>query len=512
MSRGGPRRAAGSRRAAAGCLLAALAIAPGCGREQAEAPASALSHRPAEVEALDFPEEVAAVTGRWKGDLDGMVERRLIRVAVARSGFFYYIRRGRQYGMSADMLQVFERWLNAGLELSGSRRIQVVAVPLTRDQLIPALRGGRVDLVVAGLTITEDRLDEVDFSVPWVTGVDEVVVTGPLAAPFETLDDLAGREVAVRVSSSYHESLLRLSRLLQRRGLAPIEIIPAHEVFEAEDLLEMVSVGMIPITVADDYIADFWSSVYDELEVRRDLVLREDGAIGWAFRKRSPELAALVNRFIEGHRQGTRTGNIILRRYLEHPGRVSNALSGDRLALLASEAPHFRDVADAQGLDWLRLAAQAYQESGLDNRKRSPSGAVGIMQVLPETARSMGVEDYASVEGNIQAGARYMRYLMDTWFDDPGISAMDRWLFALAAYNAGETRIARIREAAAEKGLDPDRWFDEVEREVERRVGAETVSYVRNVMKYYLAYQATFAREALRQEVLSRVREAAEAD
>jgi len=434
-----------------------------------------------------------------------MVERQVVRAAVSRSGFFYYIRNGREYGVTSDFLKVFEKGLNRRLGLTGTRRIQVLAIPLTRDRLLDAVAEGRADIATAGLTITPERLQQVDFSVPWTSDVREVLVTGSIAKPIVFLGDLAGREVVVRVSSSYYQSLKELSDLFVRDGLPPIDIIPAHEIFEDEDLLEMASVGMIGITIADDYIANFWQRSFTDLTVRDDLAIREDGRIAWAFRKNSPMLAQAINEFVEANKPGTKTGNVILNRYLGNPARVTNALAGDRLKKLTLEEPRFRRYGDEFDIDWLMLAAQGYQESGLDNSKISAAGAVGIMQLMPKTARSVGISDYRNVDGNIRAGAKYMRHLIDDYIRSEDVDEMNQWLLALASYNAGATRIRTIRRQTEASGLDPNLWFDNVELAVAESIGSETVVYVRNVMKYYLAYRLTFEKEQLRQDVLARI-------
>jgi membrane-bound lytic murein transglycosylase MltF len=451
------------------------------------------------------PSELAGIVEPWFGDLPAMAERKIVRAAVARSGFFYYIRDGREFGVTSELLKLFEKDLNQRLGLKGSRRLHVVAIPLTRDELLEAVAEGRADIAGAGLTVTPERERLVDFTMPWTGEVAEVVVTGPLAVPVGSLEDLSGREVVVRVSSSYYQSLQDLNRRFEQQGLAPVEIVPAHEIFEDEDLLEMASVGMIGVTVVDDFVAEFWRQVFVGLTVHEDLALRQGGQIAWAIRKDSPALAEAIDDFVRRNRRGTKTGNIILKRYLADPATVTNALAGDRLEQLSSEEPYFRKYGEQYGFDWLMLAAQAYQESRLDNSKKSRAGAVGIMQVLPSTARSIGVENFRSVDGNIQAGARYMRHLVDTYFPEEDLDPMNRWIFALAGYNAGATRISRLRRQAAADGLDPNQWFDNVEREAARHVGSEPVNYVRNVMKYYLAYRLTFEREQLRREVLARL-------
>ncbi len=213
-----------------------------------------------------------------------MAKRRIVRAAVTRSGFFYYIRNGIEYGLTSEFLRVFEKDLNSRLGLSGTQRIQVVAIPLTRDRLLDAVTQGRADIATSGLTITPDRLKQVAFSEPWTSDVQEVLVTSSIAKPIEFLGDLAGREVVVRISSSYYQSLTALSAHFVKDGLAPIDIVPAHEIFEDEDLLEMASAGMIGITVADDYIANFWVQTFHDLTVRENLAIRENGRIAWAFR------------------------------------------------------------------------------------------------------------------------------------------------------------------------------------------------------------------------------------
>jgi membrane-bound lytic murein transglycosylase MltF len=482
-----------------------------CGRDPSTPPdstaggSSPLLHRPGDAESLSIPAELLRITKPWKGDLDGMAKRRLVRAAVTRSGFFYYIRNGKEYGVTAEFLREFEDSLNKRSGLSGTQRIQVVAIPLTRDQLLDAVTQGQADIATAGLTITPDRLQQVAFSEPWTSDVKEVLVMSSIAKPIVFLGDLAGREVVVRISSSYYQSLKELSDHFVRDGLAPIDIVPAHEIFEDEDLLEMASVGMIGITVADDYIANFWQQTFEDLTVREDLPIRENGRIAWAFRKNSPLLAEAIGDFVTANRPGTRTGNIILNRYLGDPARVTNALAGDRLKILTSEEPYFRHSGEQFGFDWLMLAAQGFQESRLNNDKVSPAGAVGIMQVLPATARSMGVTNYKKVDRNIRAGAKYMRHLADNYIDDDNIDVMNQWLLALASYNAGGTRIRKLRRQTESRGLDPNRWFDNVELTVTETIGSETVVYVRNVMKYYLAYRLTFEKEQLRQEVLARL-------
>jgi membrane-bound lytic murein transglycosylase MltF len=166
----------------------------------------------------------------------------------------------------------------------------------------------------------------------------------------------------------------------------------------------------------------------------------------------------------------------------------------------------FRKYAERYDLDPLLLVAQGYQESKLDHSQRSRAGAVGVMQMLPSTARdkNVGIPDITDLENNIHAGARYLRWMMDRYYDDPGMTRLQQELFALASYNAGPAKIARLRKKAESQGLDPDLWFDNVEIVAAREIGRETVQYVANIYKYYLAYVAMEAQEKARNEARER--------
>jgi membrane-bound lytic murein transglycosylase MltF len=147
------------------------------------------------------------------------------------------------------------------------------------------------------------------------------------------------------------------------------------------------------------------------------------------------------------------------------------------------------------------LAAQAFQESELDHSKVSPVGARGIMQIKPSTAadRNVGIPDITAPADNIRAGARYMRFLMDRYFSDGGVEPLQSWFFALAAYNAGPAKVQNMRNLAEREGHDRNVWVDNVELIAERKIGRETVRYVRNIFKYYVAYRlATEAGEQRR--------------
>ena len=448
-----------------------------------------------------LPAQFANLTAPWVGDLDGMVERRMIRVLVVSGGpqFFYY--NGKPRGMISELLQLLQEELNVGL----SRRldqVEIVPMPVSRDRLIAALLSGQADLVAADLTITEARSELVDFSTPFVRNVNEVVVFAPGEGDdIASMDDLAGRSVYVRKSSSYFEHLTELNVDLISRGLAPIQIDLANELLRAQDILEMVNAGLITATVVDSHKASSWSKILPDLRVRDDLIAHSGGEIAWAFRKDSPQLAAIIHDFARGHRQGTLIGNVLIERYMENLNWVRNSTSNRGVERLGQLVEYFNISAAKNAFDPLMLAAQAYQESELEHERESAAGAVGIMQIKPSTAadRNVGIQDISKPSDNIEAGARYMRFLMDRYFADPEMEKIQGWLFSLAAYNAGPAKIQRLRRQATVEGYDPNVWLDNVEVIAARKIGRETVRYVRNVFKYYVAYRLSFDKRASRQ-------------
>lgn len=448
-----------------------------------------------------LPEEF---DGFWEprfDDLDGIVAQRMLRVLVSLGGYQYFFDDGRPRGATLELLQKFEDFLNQRLKRR-TLRVEVVPVPVSRDQLIRDLVAGYADMVASDMTITPERAAIVDFTRPLLTNINEVIVTGPAAPPIKSLEDLGGLEIFVRPSSSYEQHLQVLIQQYDADASTPPIIRAVDELLEAEDLLEMVDAGLLPATVMDDYKAVFWSEVFPNVQVREDLIVNEGGSIAWAVRKDSPELKALLNEFLRKYGRGTLFGNVVYDRYLSDVDRVRCAVSGKRSDDVEEMARLFRKYGELYDFDWLMLAAQAYQESGLRQNRRSQAGAVGVMQVRPSTAadRNVGVENIDRLENNIHAGTKYMRFLADRYFSED-MDPVNRWLFSLAAYNAGPARIARIRREAAKQGHDRDKWFDQVEITVAHRIGRETVHYVGNIYKYYVVYSLASAKGTTQAEL-----------
>src|SRR5262249_49647495 len=247
---------------------------------------------------------------------DGMIKRRIIRVGVTFNRTFYFIDKGTQRGLSYEYATLFEDALNKKLN-TGNIRAHVVLLPLPRDVLLPALQQGKIDMVVAQLTVTPSRQKLVDFTDPTRRDISEVVVTGPGAPPIGSLYDLSDKEVFVRKSSSYYESLTDLNTKLKADGRKPVDIQVASESLEDDDLLEMVNAGLIPAIVVDNYLAEFWKRVFPKLHVHNTVALRTGGVLAAAIRKNSPQLKSELNSFIAKHGLGSTMFAIINKRYLQ---------------------------------------------------------------------------------------------------------------------------------------------------------------------------------------------------
>jgi membrane-bound lytic murein transglycosylase MltF len=326
----------------------------------------------------------------------------------------------------------------------------------------------------------------------------ELVVFGPTSRAVSSVDDLAGKEVFVRKSSSYYESLVTLNQRLAAEKKPMVMIKEAPETLEDEGLIEMVSAGLIPLIVVDKHKADFWKQVFPKIKVHDGVALRTGGNVAWAFRKGSPQLKAALDDFLTRQGKGTATGNVILARYLKNAKYVKDAASDSERKKFVALVQFFQKYADKYDMDWLLMAAQGYQESLLNQDTRSPVGAIGVMQVMPATGKELGVGDITEVEANIHAGVKYMRWMIDQYYGKGPMTKLDKALFAFASYNAGAGRISQLRKEAAKRGLDPNVWFHNVEYAAAEKIGAETVTYVANIYKYYIPYKLILEARAER--------------
>lgn len=455
---------------------------------------------PAKSEGAQAPTALAVQGAAWTGDFDEMLKRRYMRVLVASSKTQYYVVKGIQRGTSYEVMKAFEDWINRKYpQKTKNLRFHVLFVPVSRNQLLSRLNEGRGDLAVGAITITPERAKVVDFSQPMVTDVKEIAVTGPHSPQLQSLDDLSGQEVFVRKSSSYWEHLEGLNQKLQSEHKPLPKLRAAPEDLEDEDLLEMLNAGLISVTITNAYLPRLWANIYKNIKPNPDVLLDSSGQIAWGMRKNSPQLMKVVNEFVATHKQGTAFGNSIIQRYVSSDQMLKNAVAPADLKNFQQTAAFFQKYGSQYNLDYLLVMAQGFQESSLDQNAKSKVGAIGIMQLMPATGEQMKVGDVHQEEANIHAGAKYIRFMVDKYFANEPMTDTNKVLFAFASYNAGPGRIHSLRQEAAKEGLDPNVWINNVELVVAARIGMETVTYVSNIYKYYIAYKLVAEREQERQ-------------
>jgi membrane-bound lytic murein transglycosylase MltF len=443
----------------------------------------------------------------YTGDLPDMIEKRYVRVLTNMNRTNFFLADGNVHGFECSMLKEYEKSLNKGIK-RGELKVTLEFIPVPRDRLLSDLLAGYGDIAAAGLTITEQREKKVDFTRPYLTGVDELLVTYKKVNAPGSIKELSGKQVFVRKSSSYYESLIIFNQQLKKAGRRPVKIVEADENLETEDILELVNTGVIKRTLCDSHIAQIWADVLPGIKVHEDIKLRKGGKIAWAVRKSNPKLKLSLDHFIKGHRKGTLLGNIFFKQYYKENVWVKNPLKGDAGEKVQQYRPIFEKYADQYGFDWRLILAMAFQESGLNHKKKSSRGAVGLMQIKPSTASDpkVGIKNVYKLENNVHAAVKYLDFIRSRYFSDKEILPQDGVRLSLAAYNAGPAKIRSIQRKAKKMRLDPNRWFSNVELAALQTVGQETVQYVSNINKYYVIYRNILERVEERKKVREKIR------
>ena len=435
----------------------------------------------------------------WTGDLDGMVKRRLVRLLVVPNRTDYYLDHGEPKGSRPSMPREFERRLNRRFQ-TGARPIRVVFVPVARDELLPGLhcgqrrhRSGEPDDHAGApsrSSISRRRS---------ATDVREIVVTGPDPPRLTSLDDLAGREILTRRSSSYWPSLEALNGRLRADGLIGPAATAVLEAIDDEDLLELVASGRLPLAVVDDHKARAWQRALPTLMLRDDLVLRSGGDIAWAFRKNSPQLADSLT---PSPRPRPRAPSSAMSSptatwWLPQQLRTSDAADRKRfLELLAL----FEKWGERYRFDPLLLAAQGYQEFGARPEAPQPFRCSRHHADPPRDGarpecrcgadRPAGEQRPGRRQISPPPDGRLLRRPGDRRFR-PHAPGAGR----LQCRPQPDRRSPPTRRQARAR---PDRWFGEVELQAERDLGRETVAYVGNIVKYYMVYRGITEQEEAR--------------
>ena len=431
--------------------------------------------------------QLAPLNGsEYVGDLAVLEKKRVLRVLVAADLGFYYIEDGTTKGIVADLLQHFGKDIHKNYP---SLHLQVI--PVHRDNLLPYLVKGLGDLAVANITITAERKKIVAFSQPVLSNISEILINNKKQPPFTKVTDLSGQTIWVRKSSSYYQSLLKINNKLRMQNLPPASILFIDETLQDYELLELINLDLLNATVIDDHKIKIWEPILKNIRVNDSFVLRNNGQIAWAMRKDSPKLMAMVNKYINTVKEGTLIGNMIYNKYLENHRWLHTLLDPNNIDKMENLSHIFFRYSKQYDFDYLMLMAQGFQESGLNQHKVSNKGAVGIMQILPSTARDPNVDipNIYTSTNNIHAGIKYMRYLQDQYFSRSEIDYDNKIYLSLAAYNAGPGNINKMRRYAKEQGYNPNIWFNNVELITRKHIGLQPIVYVNNINRYFIVYK-----------------------
>jgi membrane-bound lytic murein transglycosylase MltF len=424
-----------------------------------------------------------------KEDLDILLELGAIRMLAPYSRTFFFEDRGRFRGVSAEVADELESYVRRTYPKRREEFV-VVVVPTSRDHLFPDLLDGWGDVVLGDITITPEREKQVAFTRPVFSGVTVIVVTRAGVAPMASADELSGKDIAARQTTSTYANLVALNERLKAAGRPPANILDVPPTLEVEDMMEMVAAGLLPAIPAERWAADTWAPPIGGLMIHNKAVLQSGANLGWAVRPSNPELLAMLNTFIAKFGGGSAHKlHDMAMYYVRHAERIHAATTANEMKKFNETLAFFQEFGRMYDFDALMLVAQGYQESRLNQSTRSATGAIGLMQLLPATGAEMGVGSITQARANVHAGAKYMRRMIDQYLGDANFDEQNRALFAFACYNAGPNRIAELRKEAKKDGLDENVWFDNVERVAAHRIGQETVRYVRNIYKYYIGYK-----------------------
>ena len=460
-------------------------------------PVSSPEEPPAAAGNIDFPKAF----GRRTGDLDEMAKGRNIRALVLMNPIGFFYDKGMPKGVMYEALEEFEKFANQKLK-TGKLKIKVSFLPMRVDQVEAALNEGVGDIIGYGIVVTPERAQRVAFSTPIQTDVSQIIVTGKDFGAVSNLADLGGKEIYANPLTTYYANLQKVNEDLQKAGKTPVVIKAADKNLMDDDLVQMVNAGLIPATVTTKQKAALWAQVLDKIQPHPDLAIATGGQLAWVMRKNNPQLKQLVDEFLPTHAVGTSFGNTLVRRYLQNTKWVRDSTSSEEMKKFQANLEFFQKYSGEYNFDYLMIAAQGYQESLLDQSRKNPSGAVGIMQVIPKYAAAspINIPNVNTADTNIHAGVKMLRDIDDRYFNDPKIDELNKTLFVFASYNAGPNRIARLRKEAPDMGLDPNLWFNNVELVAAKDIGQETVTYVSNIYKYYIAYKLALQQREIRQK------------
>ena len=418
-------------------------------------------------------------------DLAQIRSSQVLRVLVNQSRNSSGQVQGESIGVEYHRLRAFERYLNG--HARDGQEITLKIIPKAKDQLLGALLRGEGDLMAPGELLDVKPTHAVTPSDPIIERVPLMLVGVKGERRYTRLEQLSGRTVALTTGSAAGEALNLINQKLALRKLPPVNIEWVDPTLAVEDVLEMVQAGIYHLTLVEQPIAERWAKLMPKLRFDRKVLVSEPGAMRWYVRRDASMLRGSVDRFLTTYTVPA-DQNVAFERVYRRLYRVHYPLARADRQKLEKLRPVLQKHAQQQGMDWLNLAALAFKESTLNPNAKGTGGATGLLQITPSAAQRVGVNNIQNVEGNVQAGAKYLAMIRRKFFASPQLNERERMAFVLAAYNMGPERVQGMRAEARRRGLNPNQWFFQVERIAMEQVGMGAVSYVNSVNKYYLAF------------------------
>lgn len=369
-----------------------------------------------------------------KYDLKEIKESGVLRAITTFSPTGYFLYRGQAMGFEYDMLNRLAKSIGVELEIVLAKNV---------DSVIPMLNRGDGDIIAMGFTITGKRKEAISFTDPYLITHQSLVQKKPANWRKISKDntkkklatdivDLIRDTVSVRKNTSYYD---RLSKLSSELGdTIYIKILPGE--ITDEEIIKMVADGKIKYTVIDNNIAEIHKSYYPDIDVNTQISLSQ--RIAWAVRKNSPDLLAIMNEKLRSLKK-TATYNIIYNKYFKNRRKFKQRFSSEFYTETTGKISKYDNLVKKYtkdlGWDWRLVKALIYQESKFKTEGKSWAGASGLMQLMPATAKGLGVTDVHDPEQNIKAGITFLKRMYENWKEIP--DSIQRIKFSMASFNAG---------------------------------------------------------------------------
>lgn len=418
-------------------------------------------------------------------DLAAIRSSRVLKVLVNQSRNSSGEVQGQAIGIEYHRLRAFEQYLNA--HARDGQEVSLKIIPKAKDQLLGALQRGEGDLVAPGELLDPQSGHAVSTSEPIASNVPLILVGIKGERRYTHLEQLSGKTLALPTGSAAGDAVSQINQKLALHKLPPVKVEWVDPSLAVEDVLEMVQGGIFHLTIVEQPIAERWGKILPKLRLDRQVRVSEPGEEYWFVRRDASMLRASIDRFLATYKKPSDEDAAFLRIY-RRLYQVHYPLAKADRQRLEKLRPVLQKHADAQGMDWLNLAALAFKESALQPENRKGGGPTGLMQITPSAAQRVGVNNVQDLDANVQAGAKYLAMIRRKFFSSPKLNERERMAFVLAAYNMGPERVQGMRAEARRRGLNPNQWFFQVERIAMEQVGMSAVSYVNSVNKYYLAF------------------------